>query len=138
MVPPTEAQLKSWITRAVADSAAIKPSMTSSLKEAVKEAVREELASINVGKVTATAEERQFVKNLATGVVHLAAKQGSGLAGWTAKCGWRLAPASKAAILSVGTLPPLHKFVCEKCLPLERSSQKLALSGAAGSQCGGP
>jgi hypothetical protein len=104
----------------------------------VKEAVREELASIAVAKAAVSEDDRQLVKNLATGVVHLATKKGSRLAGWSSKCGWKLAPTSNASFLSVAEMPQLHKFVCEKCLPTERASQKSALRGAVGSQCGDP
>ena len=83
-------------------------------------------------------EEAKFVKNLATGVVHLAAKQGSDLSRWSAKCGWKLAGSSNATFLSVPEALGLYKLVCEKCMPLERASQKLALRRTEGSQCGRP
>ena len=136
--PLSEAQLKKWITQALKDSPPIKSTDASSLKEAVKEAVRDELATIAGTRGADNDEGRQLVKNLATGVVHLAAKGGSNLAGWSSRCGWKLAPTSRASFLSVAVLPQLHKLVCEKCLPSERASHKSALRAAAGSQCGDP
>ena len=131
------AQLKDWIAQALKGTTVRGTPTDDKLLATVKAAVREELEGIAKAK-QATNEEAKFVKNMATGVVHLATKQGSDLSRWSAKCGWKLAGSSNAAFLSVPEAPRLYKLVCEKCMPLERASHKLALNWTEGSQCGRP
>jgi hypothetical protein len=71
-----------------------------------------------------------FVKNKATGVVHmLSSSSPSELSARATVCGWRYASRSSGVLLP-GTGMCVYKLLCDKCLPHERARRKQALAVA--------
>jgi hypothetical protein len=94
-------------------------------------------ASVAGHALVAPAPLKRYVKNLSTGVTHLAAANASGLLpSWTTTCGWKFAARANGEFVTLAEPPCVHKFICEKCLPMLRHSRKVEIQHAMGRQGG--
>ena len=107
-------------------------------KVLVASAVDEEIKRLELSPQSSSSSSeppQRFVKNLATGIVHvLAPSDSKPLASWASKCGWKLAKGSNASSIQVSDPPCLYKAVCEKCMPQLRHKLKLDLGVSDGTQ----
>ena len=108
------------------------------LRDDVVRELRAQASSSNTAAPSSVPEQLgHFIKNAATGVVHLSEGGPAGrISSWTTKCGWKFAAQSNAEYSVTPEPPGLHKFLCEKCLPKERHSRKVELQRAMRGQGG--
>jgi hypothetical protein len=85
-------------------------------------------------KIEDKIEPEAYVKNKATGVVHVLAPSSSSELPRATVCGWRFASQSTGVLLPGSTKmwadACVYKLLCEKCLPYEWALRKRELSVA--------